>query len=81
MVIFEKPGCTESEGFHKDVLTLKDVSDPLKQFQVDRQNAADKKTPVLSSGGKKITPSEWFDQAAFQQFARSKELAASPKNE
>ncbi len=65
MVIFEKTGCTECEEFHKDVLTIKDVRGTLKQFQVVRLNATDNKTPVLLPDGKRITPSQWYDQSAF----------------
>ncbi len=67
LVIFEKPGCTECEGFHNEVMTLEDIRGTMKQFQVVRLNAMDNKTPVLAPDGKRITPSQWYEQAEFTQ--------------
>jgi thioredoxin-related protein len=67
LVLFEKPGCTECESFHQDVMTLKDVRGTLKQFQVVRLNSMDNKTRVLAPDGKQITPSQWYQQAEFTQ--------------
>ena len=67
LVLFEKPGCTECESFHQDVMTLKDVRGTLKHFQVVRLNAIDNKTPVLAPDGKRTTPSQWYEQAEFTQ--------------
>ncbi len=67
LVLFEKLGCTECEGFHNEVMTLKDVRGTMKKFQVVRLNASDNKTPVLAPDGKRITPSQWYEKAEFTQ--------------
>lgn len=67
LVLFEKPGCTECEGFHKEVMTQERIRGTMEGFQVVRLNAADNKTPVLAPDGQRITPSQWYQQTQFTQ--------------
>lgn len=67
LVIFEKTGCKECKTFHDDVLTVKDVRDYLKDFEVVRLDANDTTTTVLLPNGEHLTPSEWYKETKFSR--------------
>jgi thioredoxin-related protein len=65
MVLFEEPGCSECDDFHNNVLALDEVRNTLKGFEVVRLDSQDKKTPVITPGGKRVTPAKWYMQSGF----------------
>ena len=65
LVIFEKTACAECEEFHTKVLALNEVRAELEKFEIARFDGADKKTPVLTPDGRKVAPSQWFEQTGF----------------
>ena len=67
MVLFEKTGCRECEGFHNDVLKRKNVRDALQEFQVVRMDVNDSETPVILPNGKLTTPAKWYKQTSFSR--------------
>jgi len=67
LVIFEKPGCTECNDFHDEVLAVKDVRETLKGFEVVRLDASDAETPVITPQGKRATAASWYKQTGFSR--------------
>lgn len=67
MVLFEKTGCRECEGFHNDVLKLKNVRDALQGFQIVRMDVKDTDTRVILPNGKLSTPAKWYKQSSFSR--------------
>lgn len=65
LVIFEKRGCNECEGFHTNVLALKEVRDMLMKFEIVRLDVDDDRTPILAPDGRRVTPAAWFEQTGF----------------
>ena len=65
MVLFEEPGCSECNDFHSNVLALDEVRNMLKGFEVVRLNSQDNETPVITPGGKRVTPAEWYKETGF----------------
>jgi len=67
LVMFERSGCEECEGFHRDVLALPEVRDLLARFDVVRLDPTDDETPVLAPDGTRVTPASWFDRTGFSR--------------
>jgi thioredoxin-related protein len=58
-VFFEEPNCTECDFFHKNLLSLRQAQDTLKQMQVLRFNAlSDEK--LITPAGKRTNARDWY---------------------
>jgi thioredoxin-related protein len=68
LIIFEATDCPACGDFHKHVLSDLTVRQTLKQFEVVRLDAHDKKTPVLTPDGQRRTPYEWYMSTDLTQF-------------
>lgn len=67
VVIFEKTGCPDCTDFHAKVLSKKQVTDTLKEFEVVRLDINDTTTRVVIPDGREITPAQWYDEYQFTQ--------------
>ena len=67
LVLFEEPGCLECQEFHNTVLSLKEVRDVLKKFEIVRLDVTDDETIILVPDGSRVTPKSWFNQEAFSR--------------
>ncbi|MDH3640068.1 MAG: thioredoxin fold domain-containing protein, partial [Gammaproteobacteria bacterium] len=65
LVIFEEVACDECAQFHEAVLSLPEVRELLKGFEIVRLDAADANTPVLAPDGSRVTPAAWFQNTDF----------------
>lgn len=67
MLLFEKAGCEECQGFHRDVLANNEVRDALEKFEVVRLDATDDRTIVLAPDGSRTTPAAWYRKTQFSR--------------
>lgn len=67
LILFEKKGCLECKDFHTNVLALADIRDKLNEFEVVRLDINDTKTPIITPNGKRLMPSQWYQQASFNR--------------
>ncbi len=62
VVLFEQPDCLACDRFHERVLTDKSIRRLLKQFDAVQLDATDTLTAVVTPGGSRTLPRDWYTQ-------------------
>jgi thioredoxin-related protein len=67
LVIFEADGCGDCVVLHDEVLVQPEVRDLLQRLDVVRLDAGDASTPVVTPGGSRTTPADWYAETGFSR--------------
>jgi thioredoxin-related protein len=64
LVVFERPSCTACERFHRRVLSAKAIRRLIGEFDAEQLDASDEETPIVTPGGRKTRPADWYASLA-----------------
>jgi thioredoxin-related protein len=67
LVLFEGEDCERCPRFHDEVLGDDAIRGKLRGFDVVRLDAGDAQTPVLTPGGQRTNPRDWYAALGFTQ--------------